>query len=313
MAKKDSVSVHERRFTLLTRLVEGPATIDDIKRIPVYTDFGTESALMRTIERDIETLRASGHNVVNRGAEDDYRYRLDTSGNISVDGTGIDLTLLHHLLANKGASQAEVFAQSGVTKLLSTGSVTGQSSPYSLHIPSGESVTVMASAIQLKKRVVFTYESASTTEPATYMLEPRRLEVHYGSFYIRGYQIEKNGDKTVQGIRVFKLDRIHGEVEITDDDSTHDVSETESEYLAPVTVRVAVDDERLPLAMKGEILGRDAAGEITVEISGITRADLYDDLVFHAGHARIVSPNEVARDFQRHLNHLAAIGGDDGH
>lgn len=314
MAKQESNNVGERRFTLLTRLAAGPATIDQIKEIPAYAQEAqrlTDASLQRNIERDIETLRTSGHNVVNVGADGDYRYYLDDSRNVPVDGIGMDLTLLRHLLGYKASSDPEVFAQSGVTKLLGTGSLTDEASPYSLHVPTGEAVTEIAPAIQLGKRITFTYESASAGKLGRYVVEPWRIEVHFGAFYVRGYQVSKNSDAGDCGMRVFKLDRMSGKIQVLDDDATHPVLETESSHLHPVTARVFVADRRLPLAMKGTVV-EERDGGVVVEIDSITRVDLFDDLIFHGRQATLLGPDDVAEEFAHRIDHLASLGGHDG-
>lgn len=310
MTHKDGRGVSERRFTLLTRLALGAVTLDDMKSIPAYAELAdgdiSAESVQRLIERDIETLRDSGYTVL--VSNDGYgpTYRLDDSSNIRIDGTGIDLSLLHHLLRRKARSESLAFAQSGVTKLLSTGSADGSPSPYSLHIPDGASVTDIASAVQLGKRVAFTYESASSAGPADYVVEPLQIVVHFGSFYVRAWQVSKDGDHDAAGPRIFKLTRVTGSVTILDDDATHSLTSDASDHLRPVTVELEVDDDRLPLAMKG----RHRSGH--VELVDVMRTDLYDDLIFHGPHARIVSPPEVAEDFANRLAHLAKLGQSHG-
>ncbi|MFY9262967.1 MAG: WYL domain-containing protein [Actinomycetaceae bacterium] len=305
MGSTEKYSADERRFALLTALSLRPHTAEQIFALPAFNREGiSEAAAEKELVRDIEVLRSSGHRITNTGAPD-YQYVLDNSGNIPVDGTGMDLSLVRYLLKYRSADGLGAFAQQGVTKLLSSGEYSDDISPYTLHVPTGEAVTDIAPAIQLGKRIQFDYSSASTSKPARYLVEPWQIQVHFGAFYLLGHLVARNGDPTENGTRTFKLDRVCSPVTVLDEDCVHPVTDAQIE-LAPVNARVFLTDPTLPLAQRGRVLAQRDGG-VEIELIGMERTDLFDDLIFHGTAAQLLGPDELREEYVSRLRHLVHL------
>lgn len=300
-------SAGERRFTLLTTLAYGAVTMSEIKRIPAYESDKNPAALNRTIERDIEILRKSGYTIHVEQRGDEYLYRLDESSNIELDAAGLDVTLLRFLLGSKQVAGPAVFAQSGITKLLGSADLSESANYYSVSVPQGDVAVDIAPAIQLGRRIEFSYRSTNAQEPARYVVEPWRLEVHFNAFYLRAYLIRKNRDQTTQGVRLFKVDRITSKVTILDETMSAPVFNDDSIELVPVDAVIELQSTELPLARKAtRIVQRDRGYEARIE--GIEVGDLYDDLIFHGESARLIGPQPLVDDYNKRLAHLGKLG-----
>ncbi len=303
----DSRPVDQRRFALLVYIRRFTPTMDKIIAMPVYQGINP-AHVRRYVERDLQDLRENGYQI---SVDPMERYVLDDSTNIKVDGSGVELGILQSLLASKAKTTPFVVAQHGVTKLLSSGSVTSEAAGVTIHTPRGEEAVRIAAAIQLGKRIQFTYQSASSSEPALYTVEPFRLEVHYDVFYLRGYQVEVEG-RSSRGHRVYKLDRIIGTVSMLDDDVSRRLDEVPTD-LSPISATVRLT-RPLPLLAQATRVKHHENG-IDIELANIDRSDLYSTLMFYGLEAELLGPQDVRADFESRVRHLAALdtGGEESH
>lgn len=297
----DSRPVDQRRFALLVYIRRSKPTVEQIIAMPAYQGIHPQN-VRRYVERDLQDLRETGYLIT---VDDLGRYVLDDSTNIHVDGTGIELGILQSLLGSKGKTTPFVTAQQGVTKLLSSGAVTTQAANLTVHTPRGEEAVRIAAAIQLGKRIRFTYQSASSAAPAVYTVEPFRLEVHFDVYYLRGYQVKVEGSDS-HGHRVYKLDRIVGKVSVLDDDITRAWDESTPTDLAPISATVRLR-RPLPLLSQATSSTRHDEG-IDIELTNIDRSDLYSTLMFYGLDAELIGPPHVVKDFERRVRHLAELG-----
>lgn len=300
-------SAGERRFTLLTKLAYGAVTMSQIRKIPAYSADKNWETLTRTIERDIEILRKSGYAIHVEQRGDEYIYRLDDSSNIQVDATGLDVTLLRYLLGSKQVAGPAVFAQSGVTKLLSSADLSETSNYYAVSVPRGDLAVDIAPAIQLGRRIEFSYQSTSARQPARYVVEPWRLEVHFNAFYLRAFLVRKDTDRKKQGVRLFKVDRIVGKITILDEVVSAPIIPDESSKLVPVDAVIELQSAELPLARKGTKI-EPRADHCVVTVEGIEVGDLYEDLIFHGESAQLIGPPSLVEDYETRLAHLQKLG-----
>ncbi|MDP9805459.1 proteasome accessory factor B [Trueperella bonasi] len=298
---EDSRPVDQRRFALLVYIRRSKPTMDQIIAMPAYQGINPDH-VRRYAERDLQGLRESGYHI---NVDDNGRYLLDDSGNIHVDCTGVELGILRSLLGSKAKSSALAYAQQGVTKLLSSGMVTTSATNLTVHTPRGEEVVSIAAAIQLGRRIQFSYRGTRAAAPELYTVEPFRLEVHLGAFYLRGYQIHVEG-RSSRGNRMYKLDRLHGKVKILDSALSHAFDETEETLLSPVTARVWLSRE-LPLIWQASDVQRCEDGYV-IELRDIDRGQLYSDLMFYGLDAKLIGPKNVCREFENRLRHLAQLG-----
>ncbi|WP_406712492.1 helix-turn-helix transcriptional regulator [Trueperella pyogenes] len=296
---KESRTVSERRFSLLVALRRGHPTIRDILAMPAYSGIAPANA-QRYVERDLEELRVLGYQI---DVDSEHRYIL-ADHNISVDGSDVEMSILRSLLATKGSSQAFVAAQSAVTKLLSSGQASGEQSHLIAHIPSGDAALAIAPALQRRRRIAFFYRSTRSMEPARYVVEPLRLEVHFDAFYLRGYQLS-GGAGSAPGMRMYKLDRVEGEVTILEEAISHELDPSFVSTLSPVDAVVRISRD-LPLRVQAAHV-EEMGGEMELSLNGIDRAHLYEDLMFYGLDARLTGPGEVRADFISRLEHLAGL------
>ncbi|ADH92590.1 WYL domain-containing protein [Arcanobacterium haemolyticum] len=295
-----STSVEERRFTLLTLLSREPATSAQIGLLPAYRAH-TGVALQRMIERDIQTLRLSGHVIV---VDSEYRYRVDDSAKIRLDVTGVDVTAIRRILGTKRRNNVEAFAQFGATKVIGSGEVSGKVAPYRLSVPVGDSVVEVADAITVRCRIRFSYDRQGT--PVQYVVEPWRIGVHFGAFYLVGAVVSRAGCSVGAEVRTFRLSRVIGQVEVVDLPCEFPVvSEVESD-LSPVDVVLLVADPRAPLARRGRVVAECDAG-VLVAYEAVDRWDIVEEIVLYQGGAEIVEPAWLRDQVAERLDHAMEV------
>ncbi|USR78630.1 helix-turn-helix transcriptional regulator [Arcanobacterium pinnipediorum] len=293
-------SAEERRFTLLTLLSRQRATIDQIAQLPAYRGHHG-IAQQRLIERDIQILRESGTVV---RVDKDYRYSVDTSHRIAVDLQDLDLTILRRLLGTKRRNNVEAFAQYAATKALGQGIVTDKMSAYKLKVPYGDSVVDIAQALGQHTQISFTYTKRD--ENINYIVEPWRIEVHFGAFYMVAAVIERDGSPVAGDARTFKLSRIVGKVIMLDSPVTIERKDNFDSTLSPVDIEVFVADPAMPLAQRGQIIAHHDGGVI-VRFPAADRWDIVDDVLFHADAARIVAPAWLRDDVNQRIDHVHEV------
>ncbi|QRV02954.1 WYL domain-containing protein [Arcanobacterium phocisimile] len=293
-------SAEERRFTLLTLLSRQPATLAQIAQLPAYREH-EGVAQQRLIERDIQTVRESGIII---SVDSDYQYRVDTSQRIAVNLEDLDVTILRRLLGAKRRTNVEAFAQYAATKALGQGIVTDKMSAYKLKVPHGDHVVDIAQALEQRTRITFTYLKQG--HEVKYLVEPWRIEVHFGAFYMVGAVIKRDGQSARGDVRTFKLSRLSGKVSLLDEPVTLPaVSDTDS-ALSPVDIDVFVSDPQMPLARRGQIVEMRDDGVI-VRFVAADRWDIVDDVLFHSDDACIVAPAWLSNEVAHRIKHAKEV------
>lgn len=300
---KNERTATERRFSLLVALRRRQPTARQLLSSPAYRDLDAAHA-QRYLERDLQDLRASGYRI---DVDADNRYIL-VDQNILVDGTDVEMSLLRSLLGSRDASVMLASAKSAVTKLLSWGETDTEDFWLAARLPHGDCALTIAPAIQRQCRIVFEYRPTSSQVPTRRVVEPMRLEIHLDAFYLRGYQVSSESGSG-SGMRLFKLDRIAGKVEVLDEPITHDAVDAFLTTFTPVDAVVHTMRE-LPLASQAvQVRELDGGYELTLE--GVDRAQLYEELFFYGLDARLVGPPDLTADFEGRVAHLARLGGGD--
>lgn len=188
-----------RRFSLRMALKNSPLTLAQIaQNVPVYQFLAqsvSPEALNETIRNDINVLRASGNDITTREEGGNRTvYCLSDEGNIHVDIRGVHVSLLLPLLEFKENNVAEAFAHIGISKAISQGETPKIRTPMALSVPRGRFVTTVASAIQRSCPISFIYSSLHNPEPSERRILPVMLEIHRGSFYVRGLKLTQGAD-----------------------------------------------------------------------------------------------------------------------
>ena len=232
----------ERLLNLAAALLDAdrPLTADELRdRIGGYPE--SKAAYRRAFERDKDDLRAMGMPITVEplpGTDpplDGYRMRRADYSGAEIRLEPDELAALHlatNLVRLDGTD-------TGLIKLGAGGEADADQVGY---IPFDDSLAVLITAAADRKSVTFTYNDTLRT------VEPWQLSFSRGHWYLSGW------DRTREDDRLFRVDRIDGEVE-RGDDATHEVG--------------AVDD---PRDLRGWELGDGDAVRARVQIDAVQAA-----------------------------------------
>lgn len=254
MASSDSSS--ERLLNLVIALLNTPSamTKEHIRRtVAGYDVPAHDDAFFRMLERDKAVLRTLGVPIVTVGTEghvSEIGYRIDPAS-YELDGlqfTGTQLAVLG-MAAELWRGQA---LRSDMNRALTKLRAVGEDSDGAVTLLSGElvpSVTpprpshaedydVIVDAISARRRVQFTYRSASQGIAAKRKVEPWRIAVRPGGWYLVGRDIDRGA------ARVFHLARIESSVRAAGPDHSFEMPPAPSidaalSSVTPSTTRTA--------------------------------------------------------------------------
>lgn len=302
MSNKRTAS--QRRLALLAYLRTTQPTINQIMALPTYADYLPGPTLKRLIARDIADLRKAGYEVSVQGSE--YRYVLNTTGAIDITGAGVELGVLRDYLDHRALSIPGETAQSGLHKLLAEGRNGVSSGVYTASVPTGDEAPRIAHAISRGKRIAFTYDS--TRGQRRYVLEPWQISVNFGAFYVRG-ELVQIGSKSVSDVRIFKVDRIEGEVLVTENAITSQPVAVEDAF----SLIDAVVDVKAGTCMPLYARATEAVdpsphqGWDRLDLRQISRDELFELLIFYGVDIRLVGPDAIRDDFVARLRHAVEV------
>lgn len=315
MTTPDSLrNAHNRRLAVLYELQTNRSrTKDKLLELTVYSarlDEIAEDSVSRLFEADLRVLRDAGYDIRQTNDGTTYSYSLDTSRNVELDATGLDLGSLSTILQQRRGTENATNAKSAMLKLVPTASTgAGSSSTFEVRVPSGEAITTIAEALQDGKRISFTYAPTNSETPREYVVEPWSFEVRDEAFFLRGWRV--SNDPESSGVRFFKLDRIVDssskssgkEVEVLDEPATFKRDQI-TQAFEPVDVRFkARPGTCVPLTAMAVPDGDGFA------LDGVNLLDLLEDLLFYGADVEVTGPPEFAADFRARLEHLAGLGG----
>lgn len=225
MAKTDSSS--ERLLNLVIALLNtsAPMTRSTIRSdVHGYHVNETDVAFSRMLERDKDTLRNLGVPIVTVGADgpaDEVGYRIDTAS-YELRGVRLDAAQTAVLGLAAGLWRDKTLrtqTSRAVSKLRALGAVDedrhGEApaatddlvSALAPRVRSGaESYDVLMGAITGRRRVTFSYRAAATGELLDRTVEPWRVAVRSGRWYLIGFDVDR------QAPRVFHLARVARQV-----------------------------------------------------------------------------------------------------
>ncbi|MGV9182736.1 helix-turn-helix transcriptional regulator [Arcanobacterium canis] len=302
MSNKRTAS--ERRLALLAYLRTTQPTINQIMALPTYADYSPGPTLKRLIARDIADLRKAGHEVSVQGSE--YRYVLNTTGAIDITGTGAELGVLRDFLDHRSLSMPGETAQSGLYKLLAEGHNSGPSGVYTASVPTGDEAPRIAHAISQGKSIAFIYDS--THGQRRYVLDPWQITINFGAFYVRGKVIQI-GSKTASGVKIFKVDRIVGEVIVTENAITSQPIAVEDAFsLIDAVVDVKAGTCTPLYARATEATDPSPhKGWDRLDLRQISRDELFELLIFYGVDIQLVGPEAIRDDFVARLRHAVEV------
>jgi len=197
-------------------------TKDDVRAsVAGYDEAATTEAFERMFERDKDSLRALGVPIVtvdSGGHAQDVGYRIDKDAYAleEVDLTPAELGVLSLAAQFWQDSAVAVDTTRALTKLRSAGESAelGEAADAVAGLaPQVRSVSdayeTLLDAVVERRAVTFTYRAASTGQVLRRTVEPWRVVVRDGGWYLLGH------DQDRRAARAFKLTRVEGQVRAT--------------------------------------------------------------------------------------------------
>jgi len=306
-----SVAKLERLLNLTALLLDTPRPLsaEQIReQLAAYAE--DRAAFRRTFERDKDELRQMGIPLVVEpvpGTDppvDGYRipreeYALRDPG-LEAD----ELAALH--LAASAVQVEGVSATAGLLKL--GGLVGSQTGSFDVHVaplPADANLPRLFAAVSARRPVRFRYRDADRT------VDPYRLEFQRGRWYLSGYDHSRADERN------FRLDRIEGDVEVTDlppfePPSTAVPGQARGAWELgaepPVRARVRIEGPGARWAVQH--LGPDAVVDedddgVVVELPVTNRAAFRSFVLSFLEHAEVLEPPELRADVVAWLEALA--------
>ncbi|KQT98246.1 helix-turn-helix transcriptional regulator [Sanguibacter sp. Leaf3] len=213
-----------RLLNLVIALMNTPLrmTKDDVRAsVAGYDEAATTEAFERMFERDKDSLRALGVPIVtvdSGGHAQDVGYRIDKDAYAleEVDLTPAELGVLSLAAQFWQDSAVAVDTTRALTKLRSAGESAelGEAADAVAGLaPQVRSVSdayeTLLDAVVERRAVTFTYRAASTGQVLRRTVEPWRVVVRDGGWYLLGH------DQDRRAARAFKLTRVEGPVRAT--------------------------------------------------------------------------------------------------
>lgn len=210
-----------------------------------YSDAPSEDAFERMFERDKTTLRELGVpliTLVDDAHGDDVGYRIDLEDYDmpAIDLTAEELGVLSVAAAMWEGAELDAQARRGLTKLRALAPGTAQVfAGHTLRLPLPEGhLDPLLKATTERNVVTFSYRTARTDRMEDREVEPWRLLVRDGAWYLQAW------DRLRHGERMFRLSRISGRVRtLPDSGDRHEIGPAPStpQSTQSATVRVRTD------------------------------------------------------------------------
>jgi predicted DNA-binding transcriptional regulator YafY len=303
----------ERLLNLTALLIETPRPLsaNDIReRMEGYPDEGV--AFRQAFERDKRDLREMGIPLSvetvpgSLPAVDGYRIPKDRYYLADPGLTPDELAALH--LAAEVVRLEGGAADEGLAKL-GAGATAGLPSPSDADLaalPGRDDLGALFGAVIDRRPVRFTYRDQAR------LVDPYRLDFQRGRWYLTGF------DHTREGERVYRLDRIAGEVEVlegpafarpTTASPGGPVEPWQLGEGEPVIARVAVDAVQAPWIVDHlgtqAVVERPADGSVVVELPVTNRESFRSFVLTFLDHAEVLGPVELRDDMVGWLEELA--------
>lgn len=296
-----AVSKVERLADLVTTLlaVDQPRPLREIVvTVPGYPE-AWESARVQ-FARDRDDLHDEGIEIEMNGEGEDARYRIDPAAYYL---PALGLADDEAVALNLAASTVRLDGHDPDEALLKLGGF-GVEGPGFVALPFDDRLPAVHAAVRAKRLLRFRYSGGDRE------VEPYGLICRDGFWYVAGH------DRTKNGRRVFRVDRIDGEVTTGDagafeapvDFDLSTVMPDEPFALAPgppVDVEVLLDPLMAARAV-GEIVERRDEGSVVVRLSVASVPGLRSWLFGMRDHARVLGPQSVVDEITLWLRAIVA-------
>lgn len=290
------VSKVERLADLVTTLLatDQPRPLREIVvTVPGYPE-AWESARVQ-FARDRDDLRNEGIEIEMTGDGEDARYRIDPTAYYLPD---LHLTADEAVALNLAASTVRLDGHDPDEALLKLGNF-GVEGPGVVALPFDARLPVVHGAVRTKRLLHFRYGESHRE------VEPYGLICRDGFWYVVGF------DRTKDGQRIFRIDRIDGDVSTADgggfavpaDFDLTTVMPDEPFAMSPdppVDVDVLLDPLMAARAV-GEVIERRDDGSVVVRLSVASVPGLRSWLFGMRHHARVLGPPAVVEEIRAWL------------
>jgi proteasome accessory factor B len=292
----------ERLLNLTALLLDArrPLTAEQIQRQLDYPE--EKVAFRRAFERDKEELRAMGiplrvEPVPGVMPEiDGYRIPREEYALRDPGLTTEELAALH--LAASAVQVEGLPATEGLLKL--GGLVTDGARDLGVHVaplPADPNLARLFGAVSSRTPVRLRYRDEERT------VDPYRLEFQRGRWYLTGYDHVRDEERN------YRLDRIEGEVVLTDEPAFEPPATTvpgqargtwELGAEEPVRARVRIDGPQVGWAVQhvgpDRVVAEEADGAVVVELPVTNRAAFRSFVLSFLEHAEVLEPAELRDD-----------------
>lgn len=289
----------ERLLNLTALLLDArrPLTAEQIQRQLEYPE--DRVAFRRAFERDKDELRTMGiplrvERVLGVIPEvDGYRIPREEYALRDPGLTTEELAALH--LAASAVQVEGLPAKEGLLKL--GGVVTEGGRDLGVHVaplPADANLARLFGAVSSRTSVRLRYHDQERT------IDPYRLEFQRGRWYLTGYDHLRDEERN------YRLDRIEGDVTLTDDPAFDPPTTTvpgrargawELGAEEPVRARVRIDGPQAGWAVQhvgpDHVVQEDSDGSIVVELPVTNRAAFRSFMLSFLEHAEVLEPQEL--------------------
>ncbi|MEM8708316.1 MAG: WYL domain-containing protein [Actinomycetota bacterium] len=285
----------ERLLNLTAALLHAdrPLTAEDLRdRVGGYPE--AKASFRRAFERDKDDLRSMGMPLRVEAVPgvdppvDGYRLDRDEYAGTDLSFEAEELAALH-LATNLVRLDGD---ESGIVKLGAAGAAAPADSVG--NVPFSEALATMIGAAANRQAVSFAYNDAER------VVEPWRLSFTRGHWYLSGF------DRLREGERLYRVDRIDGDVALVGPasepvgDVTQPIDlrgwELGDGPATPATIIVDADQAAYARHILGDVTDRpDGSVEAVLEVRNV---DAFRSFVLSfLEHAEIVAPAELRQDF----------------
>jgi proteasome accessory factor B len=311
----------ERLLNLVVYLLgteRGVSRADLREGIDAYRTSPSSDAFERMFERDKQDLRDLGIPLITEGGAggfaDQITYRIDRSDYQLPDVTFDAAERAVLVVAARAWEQAALgSAAAGALRKLG---VAGDLVPLpplttSVETPDSAFADVYA-AVQTRTPIAFDYLAVNAEQPATRHLEPWVLVSRNGSWYVAGY------DRDRDAARVFRLSRFAGSVATTGPEGSIEVPPSALQRAAALEL-IAPDSEAVSAAVRvragaGQALRRRARslthrtdGWDALVIEGTDMSRLVSELAGYGPDVIVDEPGELRAQVVSHLTAVARV------
>jgi proteasome accessory factor B len=240
------VDRRERLLNLLAALLDTPTglTADELLSEPSLGYGGAGESARKAFERDKASLRAMGVPLAQADYERDYRYRVDPEAYYLPD---LGLTSEERAALHLAVSAVSLGGGEGEGALMKLGGHEGEPAQPIAALPLAPALAPVFEASRRRTPVRFGYRGRRRH------VEPWALTSRRGRWYVVGFDRER------EQMRVFRADRIEGEVTLEDG----------AEFSVPAGFRPEAELAEQPWQLSG-----DAPQSVVVAVDASHAADL---------------------------------------